>query len=165
MSRQTSFNAEICVISYASDVIVDVDFCESSRVKIPAHMPSGDAVFNEALLLALDKLDQKQKEYSACGKYCRTPFIFAVGTGVSTDSELKTGVVERIQQLVDQRNLHFYAIGCGMVDVEQFCSYYGNHPLVEKAVYPTIISTLSSIPIVSRSLSGPLEPITVSLDL
>lgn len=125
-------DAEICVISYADDVTVDVDFCESSSVKIPSHIPSGGAAFNEALLLALDKLEQKQKENSSCGKHCRTPRIFAVG--------------------------------CGMVDVEQFCSYYGNDPFVEKAVYPTIISALPSFTVLS-SVSGPLEPITISLDL
>lgn len=155
-------NAEICVISYASDVIVDVDFCESSRVKIPAHMPSGDAVFNEALLLALDKLEQKQAEYSSCGKHCRVPYIFAVGTGTSTDPELKTAVIERMQQLVAQRSLCFYAVGCGMVDVAQFCSYYGASFIGVKAVYPSITAALSSSPIVSRSV---LEPITISLSI
>lgn len=157
-------DAEICVISYADDVTVDVDFCKSSSVKIPSHIPSGGAAFNEALLHALDKLEQKQTEYSSCGKHCRTPYIFAVGTGTSTDPELKTAVIERLQQLVAQRSLYFYAVGCGMVDVEQFCSYYGNDPFVEKAVYPTIISALPSFTVLS-SVSGPLEPITISLDL
>ena len=133
-------DAEICVISYADDVTVDVDFCESSSVKIPSHIPSGGADFNEALLRALDKLEQRQKEYSSCGKHCRTPYIFAVGTGISTDSELKAVAIERLQQLFDQGNLNFCAVGCGLVDVEQFCSYYGNDPYFKKAVYPTIIS-------------------------
>lgn len=158
-------DAEICVISYADDVTVDVDFCESSSVKIPSHIPSGGAAFNEALLLALDKLEQRQKEYSSCGKHCRTPYIFAVGTGISTDSELKAVVIERLQQLFDQGNLNFCAVGCGLVDVEQFCSYYGNDPYFKKAVYPTIISALPYFPIVLSSLSGPLEPITITLDL
>lgn len=158
-------NPEICIISYASDVIVDVDFCESIRVKIPAHMPSGDAVFNQALLIALDKLEEKRKEYFACGKYCKTPIIFAVGSGTSSDPNFKIAVVEKIQQLVDQGNLYFYAVGCGLVDVEQFCSYYGNHPLIVKAVYPTITSTLSSIPILSRSIPGPIEPTEITLAL
>jgi len=158
-------DAEICVISYADDVTVDVDFCESSSVKIPSHIPSGGADFNEALLRALDKLEQRQKEYSSCGKHCRTPYIFAVGTGISTDSELKAVAIERLQQLFDQGNLNFCAVGCGLVDVEQFCSYYGNDPYFKKAVYPTIISALPYFPIVLSSLSGPLEPITITLDL
>ena len=155
-------DAEICVISYADDVTVDVDFCKSSSVKIPSHIPSGGAAFNEALLLALDKLEQKQTEYSSCGKHCRTPYIFAVGTGTSTDPELKTAVIERMQQLVAQRSLYFYAVGCGMVDVAQFCSYYGASFIGVKAVYPSITAALSSSPIVSRSV---LEPITISLSI
>ena len=158
-------DAEICVMSYADDVTVDVDFCESSIVNIPSHIPSGGAAFNEALLLAFDKLEQKQKEYSSCGKHCRTPYIFAVGTGISTDSEQKAIVIERIQQLIEQGNLNFCAVGCGLVDVEQFCSYYGNDPYYKKAVYPTIISALPYFRIVLSSRSGPLESTVITIGL
>ncbi len=133
-------SVEFCVISYASNVTVDVDFCSGAEVDIPAYSISSGSSLNTALLLALDKIEQKKNEYTNYGQVCKAPHIFAIGTGIATDSELRNAVIEKLHPMINYEDLYFYAIGCGLVDVNQF-SYYFENTLARNAVYPSINAT------------------------
>lgn len=132
-------SVEFCVISYANNVTVDVDFCPGAEVDIPDYSISSGSSLNAALLLALDKIEQKKNECSNYGQVCKAN-IFAIGTGIATDSELRNAVIEKLHPMINYEDLCFYAIGCGLVDVNQF-SYYLENTLATNAVYPSINAT------------------------
>jgi uncharacterized protein YegL len=103
------------MISFASDVTVDVSGARPDSVTPPELRAGGTTCMGEAIHIALDVVESKTAHFFNQGIPQNVPMIFLLTDGIPTDSI--DSAKQRIQQLATQGKVSFFAVGVNGADM------------------------------------------------
>ena len=114
---------EVCVISFGTNVKVEVPFVPVSRFEAPVLRAGGLTAMGEGISYALEEVHQRCHMYHQMGIECFKPFIMMITDGVPTDD------VSGVKALIDARenqgsygHLRFHAFAVEGADTNMLYS-------------------------------------------
>lgn len=115
--------ADVCVISFASQVRTVVPFCAAADYQAPRLSAGGLTALNEAIITGLDAVEMRKQEYKDLGVDYWRPWIFLLTDGAPTDHELEADARRRLQEALKGNKINFFPMGIGNADLPTLKSY------------------------------------------
>lgn len=100
--RTAGVCADVCVISFNSDVEIVQEFCPGLEFVPPVLQANGATAMNEAIITGLDLLEQRKQEYRDLGVDYWRPWLFLLSDGGATDTELSEAAHVRMQEALGE---------------------------------------------------------------
>ena len=105
-------SAEVCVITFGGTVKLIQDFVGVDRIdKNVVFEAGGETPMGSAVLLALEKLENRKKLYREAGIDYHQPWMVLMTDGKPTDSIQEAS--EKTQELLENRKLVVFPVGIG----------------------------------------------------
>lgn len=106
--------ADVCVISFNSEVTEVVPFCPAASFQPPRLTAGGLTAMNEAIITGLDAIEMRKNEYKAIGVDYWRPWIFLLTDGIPTDDrEFETPALDRLHDALNRKKINFFPMGIG----------------------------------------------------
>lgn len=105
--------ADVCVIRFSSKVEVITPFSSAQNYTAPQLSASGMTAMNEAIITALDAIEQRKAEYRAVGVDYWRPWLFLLTDGYPTDTEYEGAARQRLTEAVNGNKINFFPMGIG----------------------------------------------------
>lgn len=106
--------ADICVISFNSQVTEVVPFCPAASFQPPRLKAEGMTAMNEAIITGLDAIEMRKREYKDLGVAYWRPWIFLLTDGRPTDDrEYEDAALSRLHDALDRKKINFFPMGIG----------------------------------------------------
>lgn len=115
--------ADVCVISFDSQVKTVVPFCPAVDYRSPQLSAGGLTALNEAVITGLDAIEARKQEYRDVGVDYWRPWIFLLTDGIPTDRALSEAAHRRLQEALQRKKVNFFPMGIGDADVQTLKSY------------------------------------------
>lgn len=117
--------ADVAVISFNNTVELVQDFCPGDEYKAPTLRASGATALNEALITAMDMLEERKELYRELGIDYWRPWMFVLTDGIATDKIYDGAAHQRISEALDQGKpkFNFFPMGIGRANIEYLKSY------------------------------------------
>ena len=115
---------EVSIISFASEVKIEVGFRAASQYEAPHIAANGCTAMNEAINTALDALEARRQEYKENGIIYYRPWLFVLTDGHPTDTHLEAGTRSRLQEYISRKKVNYIPICIGDANIEHLKSYY-----------------------------------------
>lgn len=104
--------ADICVISFNSNVEEKVPFCPASNCTMPTLSAGGKASMNKAIIKGLDVIEERIQAYRRSGCLCCCPEIYLLTNGEPTDQDMEEEAKYRLKQALGG-DIQFFPVGIG----------------------------------------------------
>lgn len=118
--------AEVCVISFNSDVQTEMSFRPATDYQAPSLSANGLTSLNAAIEAGLDAIESRKAEYRAQGVSYYRPWLFVLTDGAPTDTECESVTRERLQKAIRDKKVVYMPMGIGAADTSKLQSYYPN---------------------------------------
>lgn len=105
--------ADVCVISFNSDVDTVVPFCPACNYNAPALSAGGLTSMNEAIIKGLDAIEERKQLYRELGCSYYRPWMFLMTDGEPTDPDVEAEAKSRLKQALDDKKVNFFPMGIG----------------------------------------------------
>jgi len=157
------YSAEIAVVTFGGRVDVAADFGPVQRTPNITIQAGGNTPMGEAVLKALDLLDERKRQYQESGVDYYQPWLVLMTDGEPTDRSRVPEAVRATSELVGRKKLSLFPIGIGdaanMAKLGEFSP--GRAPLRLKGLaFEQFFEWLSaSIERVSASTPGEAVPL------
>lgn len=117
--------ADVSIISFNSDVCVDVPFQPACDYVAPVLRAKGCTSMNQAIEAGLDAIQERKDLYASQGIQWYRPWMFLLSDGSPTDSSREAAAKSRLQEAILKKKVTFLpmAIGSG-ANKEHLKSYY-----------------------------------------
>lgn len=127
--------ADVCIIQFSTDVKIIAPFSSAQNYAAPQLFAGGLTAMNEAIITALDAIEQRKQEYRAIGVDYWRPWLFLLTDGIPTDTEFEGDARLRLSEAVNNRKINFFPMGIGdQADIGLLRSYTaGGKGIVLKA--------------------------------
>lgn len=167
---------DVCVISFDSQVRTVFPFSSAMEYTAPVLSASGMTAMNEAIITALDAIDQRKQEYRTIGVDYWRPWLFLMTDGVPTDTGYEADAKRRLQDALTRKKVNFFPMGIGSANTNKLKEYTLNGSgIVLKAsasnfkeAFVWVSSSMSAIsnsnPYDTRADMPPI-PNTISIEL
>lgn len=116
--------AEVCVISFNSNVETEMSFRPAADYQAPVLSANGLTSLNEAIEAGLDAIESRKAEYKAQGVSYYRPWIFVLTDGVPTDTERESAAKNRLQKAIMNKKVVYMPMGIGNADTSKLQEYY-----------------------------------------
>ena len=112
---------EISIISFGGSVEVVQNFVTAENFIPPALKASGDTPMGEAVVTALNLLEDRKTEYRQNGIQFFRPWVFLITDGGPTDANTQFWMEakEKIKAGEEQKKFSFFAVGVEGADMER----------------------------------------------
>lgn len=146
--------AEVSVVSYGTKVQDPTPFATIENVSIPMLEKSGLTSTGEALLVAMEALEKRKKEYKDNGVAYYRPILLLLSDGLATDNTDEAS--KQLKKYVEQKKLTFMPIAIEGADVNELTKLSGKRALPLKELnFEELFQWLSaSVASVSASQVG-----------
>lgn len=121
---------DVTVISFASDVKVEMGFRSAEEFVPPSFSANGGTAFNRAINVALDALESRKDEYKATNMTYYRPWLFILTDGYPTDGEYENETKTRLHDFINRNKVVYIPMGIGSANISHLQSYHS--PLSEK---------------------------------
>ena len=151
-------SAEICLVTFGGEVrcILDFENIERQSENIPLFAASGNTPMDQAVNLALDKLEERKQNYKDSGVDYYQPWMVLMTDGQPTENISRSTL--RTQDLVNNDLLTVFPLGIGnKADMNELARYSPKRsPLKLKGLcFSEFFEWLSkSVEKVSQSIPG-----------
>jgi uncharacterized protein YegL len=151
-------SAEICLVTFGGEVrcILDFENIERQSENIPLFAASGNTPMDQAVNLALDKLEERKQNYKDSGVDYYQPWMVLMTDGQPTENISRSTL--RTQDLVNKDLLTVFPLGIGdQADMSELARYSPKRsPLKLKGLcFSEFFEWLSkSVEKVSQSIPG-----------
>ena len=105
--------ADICIISFDSNVRTEMSFRPATEYKAPKLCANGVTSMNGAIEAALDALESRKAEYRSLGVSYYRPWLFVLTDGVPTDNEKESSARARLQKAIKNKKIVYMPMGIG----------------------------------------------------
>lgn len=119
--------AEVSFVTFGSDVSEPTEFATVDQMVLPELRPMGVTSMGEALIVALDAIEERKQTYKQNGIQYYRPICMLIGDGLSTSSVEEASV--RLKEAVEKKKLTFMPIAVEGADVDQMTSLSGKQAL------------------------------------
>lgn len=116
--------AEVCVISFNSNVETEMSFRPATDYQAPVLSANGLTSLNEAIEAGLDAIESRKAEYKAQGVSYYRPWLFVLTDGVPTDTERESASMERLRKAIRNKKVVYMPMGIGNADTAKLQEYY-----------------------------------------
>ena len=117
--------AEVCVISFNSNVHTEIGFRPASDYQAPILSAGGLTSLNEAIEVALDAIEARKAEYLNQGVSYYRPWLFILTDGAATDIDKEAYVKKRLRQYITDKKVVYMPMGIGIgADTNKLQDYY-----------------------------------------
>lgn len=167
---------DVCVISFDSQVRTVFPFSSAMEYTAPVLSAGGMTAMNEAIITALDAIDQRKQEYRGIGVDYWRPWLFLMTDGIPTDDNYEADAKRRLQDALTRKKVNFFPMGIGSANTAKLKEYTLNGSgMVLKAsannfkeAFVWVSSSMSAIsnsnPYETRAEMPPI-PNTISIEL
>lgn len=114
---------DVCVISFDSQVRTVFPFSSAMEYTAPSLSAGGMTAMNEAIITALDAIDQRKQEYRAIGVDYWRPWLFLMTDGVPTDTNYEADAKRRLQDALTRKKVNFFPMGIGSANTAKLKEY------------------------------------------
>lgn len=116
---------EICIIEFSDTVNIIQSFASIETVGSPHLIAGGVSSFNQAVIAALEEIENRRKYYIEQGIKVMIPWIFAITDGLPTDSQYEEYARDAIKHKLNysKKKLHFFILGVGGDDIQYLTNY------------------------------------------
>ena len=104
----TSQRVELAIVTFGSTVKVEQPFVTAGEFIPPTLQPAGETPMGQAILTAIDLLEERKKSYKSHGVPYLRPWLFLISDGMPTDNWAEAA--KRIREYEDQKKVVFFAI-------------------------------------------------------
>lgn len=127
---------EIAVITFGGTVDVVHQFSTAEYFLPPSLTSKGDTPMGQAVVTALDLLDQRKKDYRQNGIQYYRPWVFLITDGAPTDDHTPQwrDAVEKVHKGEEQRAFSFFAVGVEGADMAKLKELCKREPLKLKGL-------------------------------
>lgn len=115
--------ADVCVISFDSQVRTVFPFSSATEYTAPVLSADGMTAMNEAIITALDAIDQRKQEYRTIGVDYWRPWIFLMTDGYPTDTGYEGDAKRRLQDALTRKKVNFFPMGIGGANTAKLKEY------------------------------------------
>lgn len=149
---------EVCLINFGP-VTVTQDFISPSELVVPTLTASSDTPMGEAIITALDKIEQRKQTYKSNGISYYRPWIFLITDGAPTDDW--STAAQRVKDAETRKKVAFFAVGVEGADMNTLSQITPRKPIALKglAFREMFVWLSSSLAGVSRSTPGEDVPL------
>lgn len=105
------YAAEICMVTFGGSVEKILDFASIDRQEIPVLMADGLTPMGGAVVLAINFLDARKREYKNAGVDYFQPWLVLMSDGTPTDDISMAEA--KVTELVSRKQLTVFPIGIG----------------------------------------------------
>jgi uncharacterized protein YegL len=122
-------SAEICVVTFGGHVecLLDFGHVERQSQNIPLFSASGGTPMDQAVNMALDKLEERKQEFKDNGVQYYQPWMVLMTDGQPTENINKS--TTRTQELVNNNKLTVFPLGIGdKADMDELERYSPKRP-------------------------------------
>lgn len=105
--------ADVCVISFDTDVKIAAPFCPASEYTAPVLTAGGLTSMNQAIIEGLDEIEKRKELYRSLGCAYYRPWLFLLTDGMPTDRELEAEAKRRLHQAIANKKINFFPMGIG----------------------------------------------------
>lgn len=156
----TSKRAEIAIVTFGDEVIIQCDFTTAEGFTPPTLAASGMTPMGEAVSQAMALLEQRKQQYRANGIACYRPWIFLITDGEPNDAGWEE-VAARARAADAQKSFALFAVGVDGAKFEVLQMFSPREPLRLnglrfKDLFLWLSSSLKSV---SRSSPGDEVPL------
>jgi uncharacterized protein YegL len=106
-----SQRVEVAVVTFGSSVETVVDFVGGRQFNPPKLEASGNTRMGEAILRAIDMVEERKAAYKRNGLAFYRPWIFMITDGEPTDGEAWKEAAARVQEKERDKKLLFFCVG------------------------------------------------------
>lgn len=158
-----TLRVEVCVINFGP-VNVSQDFITAGEFTATTYTPNDATPMGEAIILALDKLEQRKATYKSNGITYYRPWIFLITDGAPTDDWAPAA--QRIKDAEAQKKVAFFSVGVDGADMGILTKLSSRPPINLKGMcfremFVWLSTSLSSV---SRSVPGDTVPLQSPAD-
>jgi uncharacterized protein YegL len=158
-----TLRVEVCVINFGP-VNVSQDFITAGEFTATTFTPNDATPMGEAIILALDKLEQRKATYKSNGITYYRPWIFLITDGAPTDDWAPAA--QRIKDAEAQKKVAFFSVGVEGADMGILSKLSNRTPISLKGMcfremFVWLSTSLSSV---SRSVPGDTVPLQSPAD-
>lgn len=114
---------DVCIISFDSQVRTVFPFNSAMEYTAPLLSAGGMTAMNEAIITALDAIDQRKQEYRAIGVDYWRPWLFLMTDGVPTDTNYEADAKRRLQDALTRKKVNFFPMGIGSANTAKLKEY------------------------------------------
>ena len=106
---------DLCVIRFDSRVKIEKAFASVNLMMPPVMSASDlyDCTLNEAIITALDVINQRKEDYRKAGVDFWRPWLFLVTGFLPTDQEYADAAVRRLHESVEGKKINYLQLHCG----------------------------------------------------
>ena len=147
---------EVCVISFNSNVNVSVPFTPVEEFVAPRFEASGSTAMNEAIITALDIIEDRKADYKRRSiKYYR-PWFFLMTNAHATDLEKQSQAIYKLTDSISRRQVSFFPMAIGEnADIAILKTYANNNDIcLLYTSYIRIVLQHEAVRIFSRKIHG-----------
>jgi len=149
---------EICMINFGPVQVLQ-DFISAAEFATTTLLPDDSTPMGEAIVTALDKVEQRKQTYKQNGISYYRPWIFLITDGAPTDDWQVAA--QRVRDAEARKQVAFFAVGVEDADMNILKQISVRTPLQLKGLsfremFVWLSSSLSSV---SRSIPGEEVPI------
>ncbi len=121
------YAAEICVVTFGGAVEKKLDFASIERQETPILSTEGLTPMGEAVVLAINLLDARKREYKSAGVDYFQPWLVLMSDGESTDDI--SLAEKKVNELTSRKQLTVFPIGIGMsANLRELARLSGGRP-------------------------------------
>ncbi len=158
-----TLRVEVCVINFGP-VNVSQDFITAGEFTATTFTPNDATPMGEAIILALDKLEQRKATYKSNGITYYRPWIFLITDGAPTDDWAPAA--QRVKDAEAQKKVAFFSVGVEGADMNILSQLSTRTPISLKGMcfremFVWLSTSLSSV---SRSVPGDTVPLQSPAD-
>ncbi len=105
------YSVEISIVTFGSDANVILDFANIDRQNIPFLVADGSTNMDAGVILALDILEKRKKEYSSKGVDYYQPWLVVMTDGYPDNTPINA--INRINQLNNSKKITVFSVAIG----------------------------------------------------
>jgi uncharacterized protein YegL len=117
--------AEICIISFNSNVRTEMSFRPAADYVPPVLSAGGLTVLNQAIINGLDVIEMRKAQYKKKGISYYRPWLFLLTDGAPTDNEYEADAKKKLRDAISNKKVVYMPMGVGQyADTKKLQEYY-----------------------------------------
>lgn len=115
--------ADVSIITFNNTVQTITPFSPAQYYEAPVLEADGLTAMNQAILVGLDALEQRKKQYRDLAVSYYRPWMFLLTDGLPTDTDYEKIAKEKLRVALQDHKLNFFPMAIGDANIDILRSY------------------------------------------
>ncbi len=114
---------DISLVEFNDEVKVVVPFSPVSKIEIPELKAFGCTSLNEAILVGLEQIRERKREYHDLGVPYWRPWMFLITDGYPSDTQKEEEAKAKLKEAMDNKRVLFFTVAADDADYKHLSTY------------------------------------------